>query len=115
MRRAHPVQCLAASFVLKIKHHLCQVFDAAFFALPFNIDIIILAEDAAHVAAGEKKHSGTIDATEATLFNRVGLDMGHLRAIADLAEANHTIASINVAFVWAEGARHVIGFRLFQK
>jgi hypothetical protein len=64
---------IMAAHLLKVKHHVCQVFILNFLPSPFVSDRPVLTEDTSKIAVGEEDGARSIPAHQGHLFAKMGM------------------------------------------
>src|SRR3972149_682510 len=96
MRRGDEVDVVAAGGP-QADHDAGQALGRDFLAAHLVADIVVLAEQATEVAAGEEDRAGAATADEWRLFAKVRAVAGDAGEVAALAVARRTGSAVNVA------------------
>jgi len=95
---------IAASLALKVEHQFAELLGADGLALAEVAYVVVLAEDATEVAAGEEDGTASAGADENGLFTVMRADRTYFQLIGNTAEAGLTFGAAGFALAGAECA-----------
>jgi hypothetical protein len=99
MGRRYKVDVMG-TIILQAQHFSCQLIygqGTGVVLLKLLADLIILAEHAGEIAAGEKNGAGTSSGGDGWFFSRMEAGMTNLNQRRDPAEPNFTVKSVHPA------------------